>query len=253
MDMFKSYDKAQKMLQIDLFAKYAEQHSDGTKVLKREGIKSFLKNHNIPYTEAELQEFIDIAKLSDSEYGSDEIGEIEYYHNVHAHYIYSDEHQRGIINKVCEKVGFDDFTREAIVRCQNRCIEIVEAAVDKNTILLVDAEQSYIQSSLDSLTRQIQTHYHKDRRAFILNGYQSYLKSSVHHVKLEVERCKRVKIGFGIKLIRGAYMGEERRLADSLNYESPIWDTIQDTNVAYNTNISRILENLEPGRGRLFE
>jgi hypothetical protein len=100
MDMFKSYNKAQKMLLENLFAKYAVNHSNGTMILTKDGIKSFLSKNNISYTESELQEFISIAKLDDSEYGKDEIGQIEFYHSMHAHYIYSDHHERGIINKI---------------------------------------------------------------------------------------------------------------------------------------------------------
>jgi proline dehydrogenase len=138
--------------------------------------------------------------------------------------------------------------REALVRCQNRVIEIMDAAVDKGTILLVDAEQTYINKALDSMTKQLQTHYHKDRPAFILNAYQSYLKASIDHVNLEIARCRRVNISCGIKLVRGAYMEEEREVAGSLNYESPVWDTVEETHKAYNTNISGILKNNEPGR-----
>jgi proline dehydrogenase len=126
----------------------------------------------------------------------------------------------------------------------------MDAAVDKGTILLVDAEQSYINKALDSMTKQLQTHYHKDRPAFILNAYQCYLKASIDHVKLEIERCKRVNIGCGIKLVRGAYMDEERLVAEARGYESPVWDNIADTHKAYNTSLTRILEKNDPARGK---
>jgi proline dehydrogenase len=124
------------------------------------------------------------------------------------------------------------------------------AAVNKGTNLLVDAEQTYINKALDSMTKQLQTHYHKDRPAFILNAYQCYLKASTEHIKLEIERCKRVNIGCGLKLVRGAYMEEERLVAEARGYESPVWDTIADTHNAYNTSLKRILESNEPGRGK---
>ena len=100
MAMFESYSNAQKVLLVDLFSTYSVPHSDGTKVLPKEGIKFFLAQNDIDYTESELQEFIEIAKFGDSEYGKDEIGEIEFYQNVHAHYLFSDEHERGIIRKI---------------------------------------------------------------------------------------------------------------------------------------------------------
>jgi len=55
--------------------------------------------------------------------------------------------------------------------------------------------------------------YHKSSKAFILNGYQSYLKASPHWIGLEMERCRYLDISFGLKLVWGAYMNEERRIA----------------------------------------
>ena len=124
------------------------------------------------------------------------------------------------------------------------------AAVNLGTNLLVDAEQTYINKALDSMTKQLQTHYHKDRPAFILNAYQCYLKASTQHIKLEIERCKRVNIGCGMKLVRGAYMEEERLTAEARGYESPVWDTIADTHNAYNTSLRDVLESNDPGRGK---
>jgi len=40
-----------------------------------------------------------------------------------------------------------------------------------------------------------------------------------------------------VKLIRGAYMNEERRLANENKYESPIWESIEDTHKCYNDNM----------------
>lgn len=46
---------------------------------------------------------------------------------------------------------------------------------------------------------------------------------------LEIQTAKKLGYNLGIKLIRGAYMNEERRLAKANNYESPVWDTIEQT------------------------
>lgn len=188
MDMFKNYHKVQHMLLRDLFQNYAEENSNGKLVLTRDGVKSFLKANNHEYTEAELDEFFEVAKFENSEYGKDEIGRIEFYENVHAHYVFSDNHNTAIIRKICLSLGLKRNTRKALERFQQRVIKIVDRAAVYGTKLFIDAEQTYIQKALDSFTRQLQTKYHKDRIAFILNGYQSYLKSSPKHIEREVER-----------------------------------------------------------------
>ena len=135
---------------------------------------------------------------------------------------------------------------------QARTIEITETACPQGTLLFVDAEQTYIQDALDGFTRQLQTKFHKDNKAFILNGYQCYLKSSIRHVRKEMARCRRLGIGSGLKLIRGAYMEEERKLAKEHNYESPVWDTIEDTHKAYDTNMTYVLKNLDTEKDYLL-
>jgi proline dehydrogenase len=41
-------------------------------------------------------------------------------------------------------------------------------------------------------------------------------------IKYEVAASKKLGYNLGIKLIRGAYMNEERQLAKEMGYESPI-------------------------------
>ena len=298
MDMFKVFNIAQTLLIEGMFKKYATPQQKITifdessfninnppqrPVLSRDGIITFLNEHGIEFTQEEIDEFITIAKFEDSEYSRDQIGEVEFYHNVHAHYIYSNNHDTAIIKKVCnlaqkiwDNANYYDHglnpvpstskppsesrpsdciseNRAALERWIARTIAVVDKADEIGTQVLVDAEQTYIQKTLDSLTRQLQTKYHDNKTGFILNGYQSYLKATPEHIKLEMERCHRVGIPFGIKLIRGAYMGEERKLASAHGYESPIWDNIDDTHRSYNTNLKNILKNLEPEKGKYHQ
>lgn len=46
-----------------------------------------------------------------------------------------------------------------------------------------------------------------------------------------------------MKLVRGAYMNEERKLAREKGYESPVHDSIENTHNNYNTNFLNILIN----------
>lgn len=84
-----------------------------------------------------------------------------------------------------------------------------------------------------------------------MNGFQQYLKRMIKQVPLEIEASKRLGFNLGVKLIRGAYMNEERRLAQEGGYESPVHQTIDDTHSCYNTNLKLLAENLGP-KDRLF-
>jgi proline dehydrogenase len=50
----------------------------------------------------------------------------------------------------------------------------------------------------------------------------------------------------GVKLIRGAYMNEERALAAENNYESPIWDSMDETHTCYNNVVKHVIDNIQP-------
>ena len=50
----------------------------------------------------------------------------------------------------------------------------------------------------------------------------------------------------GIKLIRGAYMNEERELAAQNSLPSPVWDSIEETHICYNRNVEHILRGMTP-------
>ena len=48
-------------------------------------------------------------------------------------------------------------------------------------------------------------------------------------IPLEIKRAKKLGYNLGVKMIRGAYMNEERRLAEEEGRESPIWESIEET------------------------
>ena len=64
-------------------------------------------------------------------------------------------------------------------------------------------------------------------------------------VPLEIEASEKLGFNLGIKLIRGAYMNEERDLAKQGNYESPVHETIEDTHKCYNGNLKLISSRLK--------
>jgi len=77
-----------------------------------------------------------------------------------------------------------------------------------------------------------------------MNGYQQYLKRMRETIPFEIATSQELGYNLGIKLIRGAYMNEERELAQQNHYESPVWDTVEDTHACYNDNLKLIMDNL---------
>ena len=57
-----------------------------------------------------------------------------------------------------------------------------------------------------------------------MNAFQCYMKRMAKVIPMEVKASKMFDFNLGIKLIRGAYMMEERAMAEEEGRESPVWD-----------------------------
>jgi len=127
----------------------------------------------------------------------------------------------------------------------NRGRELAKEAEKCGTRVLIDAEQHRFQPAIDNLVLNLQRHYNatdKSDKAIIYNTYQCYLKDTADRLVEDMERAERHSFHFGAKMVRGAYMEGERALAESLQYESPIHDTIEDTHNCYNNSVAYLLE-----------
>lgn len=61
---------------------------------------------------------------------------------------------------------------------------------------------------------------------------------------MEIAASQALGYNLGVKLIRGAYMNEERELAEKNGYESPIWDSLEDTHKCFDDCVEMIMENM---------
>lgn len=77
-----------------------------------------------------------------------------------------------------------------------------------------------------------------------MNGFQAYRTRTHHLIQDEIKRCRMLGINLGIKLVRGAYMNEERQIAEEKGYKSPIWSSIEETHKCYNDCMRSIFDDL---------
>ena len=92
-------------------------------------------------------------------------------------------------------------------------LTISEFASIRNCMLYVDAEQAFMQDAIQSFGQQMTYMFNVGDKHIILNGYQCYLKRMTQTIRNEVATSKILGYNLGIKLVRGAYMNEERALA----------------------------------------
>ncbi|XP_069838339.1 hydroxyproline dehydrogenase [Dendropsophus ebraccatus] len=122
-----------------------------------------------------------------------------------------------------------------------RLSRIGKHAKAKGVRVLVDAEYTYINPALSLVTMAMMAQCNKDE-PWIWNTYQCYLKDSFKNLTQGLETAKSLGVCFGVKLVRGAYMDKERKLAKEKGYSDPIQPDWVATNTSYQRSLDRLLD-----------
>ncbi|GFU34390.1 proline dehydrogenase 1, mitochondrial [Nephila pilipes] len=132
---------------------------------------------------------------------------------------------------------------EMFQNMMRRLHHIAQNAREKDVRVMIDAEQSYFQPAINRITMEMMRKYNK-KKAIIFNTYQCYLKEAYNNVVLDLELARRQGFFFGAKLVRGAYMEQERIRAQEVGYEDPINPTYGVTSEMYHKTLSEMLRQI---------
>lgn len=113
---------------------------------------------------------------------------------------------------------------------------ICSFAAKNQVAVFIDAEESWIQNSIDHLTDLMMEKYNHNRVA-VYNTFQMYRHDRLQFLQQSYQRAQQKGYMLGAKLVRGAYMEKERKRANELQYQSPIQPSKEATDNDYNKAI----------------
>ena len=115
-------------------------------------------------------------------------------------------------------------------------------AHQKGVELYIDAEESWIQHTIDRLAERMMERYNRER-VVVITTCQLYRHDRLAYLKDLHERGRTGSYLIGVKLVRGAYLVKENDRAGERGYPTPIQPTLAATHADYNAALRYCFEH----------
>ena len=111
-------------------------------------------------------------------------------------------------------------------------------------MLLIDAEESWMQDAADAIVADMMRKYNK-QKAIVFNTLQMYRWDRLDYLKSLHDQAKSEGFYIGMKLVRGAYMEKENDRAAERGLKSPICVSKEATDINYDAAVLYMIENID--------
>ncbi|WP_259067100.1 proline dehydrogenase family protein [Mucilaginibacter sp. X4EP1] len=126
-----------------------------------------------------------------------------------------------LLEKLDAKTSLTDEEQAEWKKVQDRVFAICEKAFASGIPVMIDAEETWIQNTIDQLALDMMHQFNKEK-AIVYNTYQLYRHDKLASLKADHKVAAKEGFILGAKLVRGAYMEKERKRAEEKGYPSPI-------------------------------
>ncbi|CAD8202166.1 unnamed protein product [Paramecium pentaurelia] len=242
MNLLKQINKARLNI-FEMFYKISE----GKSIITVEQVFSYLKEQGINLNENEQKQFIkNVLKFNKNEI---EIDEITWRYRVQPIFMFETELNSNPAIKYFNNLNEKDlFLFEQFIE---RVKYFMDPALQNKVCVMVDAEQTYLQWAIDSFSEQMEAYYNQNQ-TLVYNTFQNYLKQTKERVDFELAKANKFKLNIGIKMVRGAYMVEESKLAKEQGKENPINDGYEATTSMIERNLEQLILNIRKSPTKVF-
>lgn len=146
--------------------------------------------------------------------------------------------------KILEKKIVDQKNDPEFKKIFDRVDRLCEASYKSKTPIFIDAEESWIQNTIDWIANSMMEKYNS-KEVIVYNTLQMYRHDRFNYLLKCFDHAKKHNYKLGLKIVRGAYMEKERERASKMNYPSPINDTKKKTDELYDKAIEFCLGNYQ--------
>ena len=149
-----------------------------------------------------------------------------------------------LLAKIQANVQLTPVEITAWENAKKRVEAICQAAVANDTPVFIDAEESWIQETIDDLAEDMMEKYNQSK-PLIYTTIQLYRHDRLDYLRNLIRRSENKRYFLGVKLVRGAYMEIEAERALSFSYSNPIQPNKAATDRDYDFALELCVENLD--------
>jgi len=150
----------------------------------------------------------------------------------------------GLLEKIQNQESLSTSEQKNYEALKNRLQEICKTAVACKTPVFIDAEESWIQDTIDGLAEEMMKKYNQEE-VYVFTTVQLYRKDRFNYLVKLVEKAKKENYNPGIKLVRGAYLEKETKRSIEKNYPNPLQDSKKATDEDFNRALKFCLDHLQ--------
>jgi proline dehydrogenase len=148
-----------------------------------------------------------------------------------------------LLEKVNSGLDLNPAEQEEYRRAVARAEDICRTSVEHNLPVMIDAEETWIQGAIDEIVENLMEKYNKTF-PFVYNTLQMYRVDRLYYLKNTHKKLTDNGYFSAFKLVRGAYMEQERERAEIMGYVSPIQPDKDTTDKAFDEAVCFCIENV---------
>ncbi len=149
-----------------------------------------------------------------------------------------------LLEKLDGKAPLTGAEQQEWQKVQDRVLAICEKAHATGIPVMIDAEETWIQDTIDQLALDMMRRFNK-QKAIVYNTYQLYRWDKLQSLKNDHQAAAKEDFILGAKLVRGAYMEKERKRALEMGYPSPIQPDKQSADRDYDAALDYCTDHID--------